>query len=214
MGHIQKHPRGLIMQVHPVYAVFDPYLIWFYRITDYPFVDFLIGTFVLSMIAVVIGEFTISLAFLANRKFIEKTTDEVVRYQNISVDAIEAGNKPAYKAANKVANEAFGRSFFMQIALSTAFLWPIPFALAWMSYRFADLEFGLLFTDHTVGYPFVFFPLYVGAYLLFKRVKYKIPYFRRIRRILDSSANRHREMRSFADLLPSKKKKTDIASGK
>jgi uncharacterized membrane protein (Fun14 family) len=199
------------MQMHPAYAVLDPFLIWFYRITGYAFVDFVVGTFILSMIAVIIGEFTISLAFLANRKFIEKNTDDVVRYQNISVDAIESGNKSAYKAANKVANDAFGRSFFQQIALSTAFLWPIPFALGWMSCRFADLEFGLLFTDHTVGYACVFFPLYIGAYLLFKRFKCKIPYFKWIDSILDSSANRHKEMRSFADLLPSKRK-SDIGS--
>ncbi len=190
------------MDMHPAYMVIDPYLIWFYRITGMAFVDFLLGTFIIASITLLIGEFTISLAFLFNRRKIEQTTNEVVRYQNVSVDAIEAGNKAAYTAANKMANEAFGKSFFYQIALSTGFLWPIPFALGWMQYRFADVEFRILFTDATVGYPAVFIPLYVLAYLLFKRIKYKLPYFRRIKEVLDFTQARTKEMRSFTDLLP------------
>jgi hypothetical protein len=188
--------------MHALYAYIDPLIIWLYRITGYTFVDFLIGTFVLAMIALVIGEFTISLAFLANRREIEKYSDEAVRFQNISVDAIEAGNKKIYKAANKVANEAFGKSFFQQIALSTGFLWPIPFALGWMQYRFADVDFRVIFTDFSVGYAFLFVPLYALAYLVFKRIKYRLPYFRRVKALLDAAEMRHREMRTFADLMP------------
>lgn len=185
----------------PIYAYVDPFIIWSYRITGHPFIDFLIGTFLVGLCAVAIGEFTISLAFLANRKTIDKNSDEVVRYQNLSVDALEAQNKSAYTAANKLGNDAFGKSFFLQIALSTAFLWPAPFALGWMQYRFSEVEFRVIFTDHMVGYPFVFFPLYVAAYLVFKRFKYRIPYFRRIKKILDASAERQKDMRSLADLI-------------
>jgi hypothetical protein len=197
--------------MHPAYLAVDPLIIWFYRITGYTFVDFLIGTFVLGMTAVILGEFTISLAYLANRKHIEKQTEDVVRFQNLSVDAIEAQNKPAYSAANKMANEAFGKSFFMQIALSTAFLWPIPLALGWMQYRFHDVEFRLLFTDITVGYFAVFIALYVAAYLIFKRVKPVIPYFKWINAKLDESNRRTGKMRSFSDLLPKKKDRREIA---
>jgi hypothetical protein len=193
----------------PYYAYIDPLIIWSYRITGHPFIDFLIGTFFLGLCAVAIGEFTISLAFLANRKTIEKNTDDVVHYQNLSVDALEARNKGAYKAANKLGNDAFGKTFFAQIALSTAFLWPAPFALGWMQYRFSEVEFRVIFTDHMVGYPFVFFPLYVAAYLVFKRFKYKLPYFRRIKEILDSTQNRYRKMRSFSELLPTKRENSE-----
>jgi len=189
-----------------IYVFLDPFIIGFYRITGYTFLDFLIGTFILAMIAVVIGEFTISIAYLANRKDIDKNTDEVVRYQNISVDAIESGNKKAYTAANKVANEAFGKSFFQQLALATGFLWPIPFALGWMQYRFSDVEFRVVFTDHSVGYAFAFFPLLAGAYMVFKRIKRKIPYFQGIKRMLDEAEKRHENMRSFADLIAGKEK--------
>ena len=188
-----------------MYGFLDPFLIWFFRITGYSFVDFLIGTYVLALIAIVVGEFTISIIYLVNRRAIGTTNDEVVRYQNLSVDAIEAGDKTAYKASNKLANDAFGRTFFTQIAMSAGFLWPIPFALGWMQARFSEVEFRIIFTDWTVGYAFVFFPLCVLAYLSFKRIKYRIPYFRGIKARLDADASRHKNMRSFADLLPNRK---------
>jgi hypothetical protein len=190
------------MEMHPVYLWLDPGLIWFYRITGYAYVDFFFGTFILALAAVIIGEFTISLAFLANRRAIDKTTGEVVRYNNLSVDAVIAKNKNAYTASNKLANDAFGRSFFMQIALSTAFLWPIPFALGWMQYRFFDVEFRLPGTEVSVGYIAVFILLYITAYLLFRRVKYRVPYFRKIREMLDAPKKSLAEMKSFADLHP------------
>ena len=190
------------MEMSPGFAVIDPYLIWFYRLTGYAFVDFLIGTFVLAWVALIVGEFTISLAFLASRKYIDSTTGEVVRYQNLSVDALAAGDKEAYSASNKLANDAFGKSFFMQIALSAAFLWPIFFALDWMRQRFSDVEFRVLFTDYSVGYICVFVALYAAAYIVFKRIKYKLPYFRNIKAILDIYRDRAEQIKGFEQALP------------
>jgi len=174
------------MEMNPFYMVIDPCLIFFYRITGYGFVDFLIGTFALAFIALILGELTISWAFLLSRKYIEKITSEVTRYQNLSEGALAVGDQKAYAASNKLANDAFGRTFFMQIALSAAFLWPIFFALDWMGHRFSGVEFRIVFTDYSVGYICVFIALYAAAYILFKRVKYKLPYFRNIGAILDS----------------------------
>jgi len=189
------------MEMHPVFLFLDPYLIWFYRITGYARIDFIIGTFTLALLALIIGEFTISLAYLAARKRIEKVTDETIRYQNLSIEALTAGDKGAYQAANKLANDAFGHSFFMQIALSAAFLWPICFALAWMSQRFEDLEFPVPYLHFSLGYIAVFLFLFVAAYFVFKPVKYRIPYFRRIKEMLKSSSLKTRELKSFGDLL-------------
>ena len=188
------------MEMPFFFRVLDPYFIWFYRLTGYAWVDFFLGTFILALIAVILGEFTISLAFLAVKKHIDQNTGDTVRYQNLSVDAIAAKDKQAYLAANKLANEAFGKSFFHQIALSAAFLWPIPFALAWMQYRFLEVDFPILFTGYSVGYIAMFLPVYVAAYYLFKRVKYRLPFFRRIKVILDSYKTQTQEMKSFADL--------------
>lgn len=187
--------------MHPIFLWADPYLIRLYRLTGYAPADFVIGTFVLALMAVIIGECTISVAYLLARKRIEKVTDETIRYQNLSIDALTSGDKQAYQAANRLANDAFGHSFFMQIALSAAFLWPICFALAWMSYRFAELEFPVPYLHFALGYIAVFLFLFVAAYFVFKPVKYRIPYFRRIKEMLKSSSLKARELKSFGDLL-------------
>lgn len=173
------------MQMSPLFMALDPYLIWFYRITGHAPVDFLLGTLVLACQAMLIGECCISLAFLAVRKHIDRATAEADRYQLLSLEALAEGDKETYRAANKVANDAFGKSFFMQIALSAAFLWPIFFILAWMQYRFDGLEFPLL-GGYSLGYIGVFILLYIPAYLLFRKVKHRLPHFRRLKVILDS----------------------------
>jgi hypothetical protein len=181
------------MEMHPLWMLVDPYIIWFYRLTGYAFADFLVGTFVLAWIALLVGEFTISVVFLIARKRIDASTDEARHYQDLSAEALSAGDKVAYRAANKLANDAFGRSFFMQIALSAAFLWPIFLALAWMGKRFSELEFPLVSSDYSIGYAGVFIVLYAAAYLIFKKIKYRLPYFRRIKSILDSYDRHGRE---------------------
>ena len=196
------------MEMHPVFLFLDPYLIWFYRITGYARLDFLLGTFTLALMAVIIGEFNIALAYLAARRRIARVTDEAVKYQNLSLQALTAGNKGAYRAANRLANDAFGHSFFMQIALSAAFLWPAGFFLAWMSHRFAELEFPFPFIPYSLGYIGVFLILFIAAYFVFKPVKHRIPYFRRIKERLDASSLTGRKLTSFSDLL------TPVAAGK
>lgn len=174
------------MEMHPVWMLVDPYLIWFYRLTGNAFADFLVGTFVLAWIALLIGEFTISVVFLASKSRIDASTKDALRYQDLSAKAMSVGDKEAYRAANKLANDAFGKSFFMQIALSGAFLWPIFFALAWMDKRFAEVEFPLLLSEYSIGYVGIFIVLFAAAYLMFKRIKYRLPHFRRIKSALDS----------------------------
>jgi len=183
----------------------DQYLMAIYRITGHTFVDFLLGTFLLGMVCVVVGEFCISVVFLINRKYIDRHTGEVVRFQNLSVDALVSGNKTAYEASNKLANDAFGRVFFLQIAMSASFLWPIFFVLGWMQHRFADVSFDVLFTESTVGAGAVFVALYAAAFIIFKRIKYKLPYFRRLKPILDAYQGQSQKMKSFADLIPARR---------
>ena len=133
-----------------------------------------------------IGELTISVVFLINRKYISVVTEEVARYQDLAGKAASSGTNAVYVACNDMANEAFGKSFFMQIAMSAASLWPVFFAVDWMRYRFDDIEFQLLFTDNNVGFLCVFIALYAAARLIFGKIKYKLPYFRNIRAILDN----------------------------
>jgi hypothetical protein len=157
--------------MQPLFQFLDQYLIMLYRLTGHVGVDFVIGTFVLAFICLVLGEITIFLVFLFIRRHIDAKATEAEKYQNLSMDALKAGDKEAYQAANTLANDAFGHSFFQQMALSAAFLWPVCFALGWMQFRFLEVEFPIPGTSWSMGFIGPFIIIYVTAYFLFKRVK-------------------------------------------
>jgi hypothetical protein len=169
---------GKLMEIPWLLLALDPYLIWCYRLPGNAYVGFLLGTFVLVLICLIVGDLTFSLATRLLGKHLDRTATEAGKYQDLSIDAAKAGDKAAFKAANKLANDAFGRSFFSLMALSMARLWPAPFALAWMQYRFFEVEFPLPGTNWSLGYLGVFIIIYVAAYFLFKQVQRRLPFYR------------------------------------
>jgi hypothetical protein len=194
------------MEMPLFFQMIDPYLIWFYRLTGHALADFLLGTLVLALVAVGLGEIANSLAYLALKKHIARVTAKAAKYQELSMEALMAGDKLSYQAANHLANEAFGKSFFMQFALSAGFLWPVFFALAWMQYRFSGLEFPLPLCRHSLGFIGVFILLFIPAYLVFRKVKYRLPFCRRLKDNLDTCGRQRRGLKNFGGLLapPSK----------
>jgi hypothetical protein len=181
----------------------DPYLIRLYRLTGSASADFFLGTLGLAFLAIIIGKISIFLALLAIRKPVNRVAAEAKKYQNLSLEALKAGNKPAYTAANKLANDAFGKFFFQQMALSAGFLWPVFFALAWMQYRFADIEFPLPFMPLSLGFIGIFILLYALAYLMLKQMKIlypRLPYSRRIKEIAAGQNKGADATKGFADL--------------
>jgi hypothetical protein len=190
------------MEMHPVYLYLDTYLIWFYRLSDSAAVNFLLGTLALALLSLLMGEFTAFLASFMVRRHFERVAGEAKRYQDLSMEALKAGDRPAYEAANQVANEAFGKSFFMQVALSATFFWPIFFALGWMQYRFLEIAFPLPFIGFSLGYTGVFVILYIAAYVIFKAVRRRLPSLRRVKELKDASGESARNQKSFGEPLP------------
>lgn len=182
----------------------DAFFISFYRFIPDPVIAFFLGTFILSFICVVVGEFSISLAFIVNRKYVDNLNIELTRWNNLSIEAIEAGDKESYKACNQQANDVYGKLFFMSLTYAAASLWPAAFGLAWMQSRFSEIflpiPFELPGIGNTLGYPFVFIVLFIISKMLFSYIKPHIPYFRRIKAMLDSGSNEKQRMRSFAEL--------------
>jgi len=172
------------MEMHPAYLYLDSYLIWFYRLSGSAEVNFLLGTLALAVLSLLVGELTSFLAsFLVRRRY-QEVADEAKKYQNLSMEALQAGDRPAYEGANKLANEAFGKSFYSQVALSATFVWPIFFALGWMQHRFFELEFAIPFTGLSLGFIGIFILLYIPVYVIFKKTKGKLPSIRRLTAIL------------------------------
>lgn len=175
----------------PFYYHADSFLIFFYRFTGYPFVDYLIGTFCLAFMCVIVGELTVSLAIRLNRTQIEEMKGEMNRKERLSMAAYEAGDKKGYRALNKEATDVWGKHFFTMVGYSAGILWPIPFALGWMQTRFHDVDFALSFPlsllfGQSVGYLFTFIPLYILTRIVFKYLRPWLPYFKGVQKQLDT----------------------------
>jgi len=56
--------------------------------------------------------------------------------------------------------------------------WPIFFALAWMQFRFLDVEVPLPLLPVSIGFIGVFILIYAATFFLFKKVKKRITLFR------------------------------------
>jgi hypothetical protein len=162
----------------------EGFLIFFYRITGDPLVDFFVGTTMLSFFCVLAGEFTLSLAIRFNRHYLDEMSKEINEKEKLSMVAYNSGDKDSYKALNKQATDAWGKHFFTMAAYSAGILWPIPFALGWMQYRFAEIEFPFLFTGWSVNYVFIFLACYVAMRIFFAKIKRHLPYFKGVHRMI------------------------------
>lgn len=170
----------------------DSVLIIFYRVTGHALLDFFIGTCVLAFVCVIIGEISVSLALKFNKRYIDGMSAEMKTKEQLALAAYKAGNQQGYKALNKEATDAWGKHFFTMVAYSAGILWPIPFALGWLQYRFQDVAFPLAFPlsvvfGKTVGYTFTFIPLYVFCRIIFKYMRPWLPYFRGVQKFIHES---------------------------
>jgi hypothetical protein len=159
----------------------DALLIAPYRISEIPIVGFYIGTFILCMWCVLLGELTFRLAALANRAHMNKLRAQAVRMHNLSIKAIAVKDKENYRSCNTEANEAFGKYFFNMITQGAAILWPVPFALAWMGTRFSQVTFELPFPlpiiGDTLGFAAVPINMYILCRILWGKVKPHLYFF-------------------------------------
>jgi len=149
----------------------DGYVIELYRITGNPIVDYLIGTFLLAVISVLIGEATLSLLKSVNKRHIEHLDDELAQKYELSMKSRHSGDEESYRCMNRQANEAFGKVFFNMFTFSAASLWAVFFVMAWMQTRFIDIEFFVPGFEVSFGYVFTFFLLYIVARILIRNIK-------------------------------------------
>jgi hypothetical protein len=173
------------------YLVIDAGLIFCYRLTETPILNFMIGTFCLGMLCVILGELSVSLALKFNKPYIDEMAAEMHEKERLSVEAYQAGNTAGYKALNKAATDAWGKRFFTMTAHSAGILWPLPLALGWMQTRFGDVDFALayplsLLFGESVGYTFTFIPMYILCRIVFKYMRPWLPYFRGVQKMLDA----------------------------
>jgi hypothetical protein len=158
----------------------DPVLIAPYRFFDNPMAGWWAGTFVLALWAAFLGELTLAVAYRVNRGPIAKTSERTLYYHEQSFKAKQAKDEGAYKKINRLANEAYGKTFFLFIAMGMGSLWPAFFAAAWLNERFGQIVFTL--PKWAGGFelsflaPFVI--LYIVARVIFTKLRPYIPFLR------------------------------------
>ena len=159
----------------------DIFLIAPYRWPENPLTGWWLGTFILAVWSTVLGEITMALAFRANRSYLKGLSQKMVQRHIQSINALKAGNKEAYSDIYRLANEAYGKTFFNQLAMAASSLWPAPLALAWLQCRFSDvtflLPFNLPLVGEAVSYPFIFIPLYILTKMFFGKIREHLPLF-------------------------------------
>jgi hypothetical protein len=175
------------MEVFPVNALAwlwkaaDTFLIAPYRWPENPLIGWWVGTTVLAVWAYALGELTLAFAYRVNRSRMREVEQEMESRHRQSINALRAGDKKAYKGINRLANEAFGHSFFLRLAMACAALWPVALALAWLQTRFSNVRFPLPFSvprvGSHVGYVFVFIPLYILVRVLLGKAKKRWRFF-------------------------------------
>jgi hypothetical protein len=147
----------------------DPFLIAPYRFFSQSVLAWWFGTFVLAVWCLLLGEITLSLARRLNREPIMRHSTEAKRCQASSLNALRAGDKEAYKAINRLANESFGRSFFLSAAMGMGALWPLFFAAGWLDLRYKGVKVSLLGLPFSVNWVVGFLCCYIGARVLYRR---------------------------------------------
>ncbi|WP_272699534.1 hypothetical protein [Desulfovibrio sp. Fe33] len=182
-----------------VYEFLDPWLIWAFRTSGNAYVGFVVGLFWVCLVATVIGELCMAGVYFLNKRHFASINREMVDQHNMSVRALGAKDKTAWKACNSIANDAFGKNFFARIALFASSLWVVPFGIGWLYYRFGEVDFAVPFVG-SVGPSFIFIPAYILVRYLFSLSKPWLPLFKTIkRRVKENEAGD--EMMTFTDLL-------------
>jgi hypothetical protein len=155
----------------------DPLLIAPYRWFVNPLCGWWVGTFFLALWAGVLSELTLAAAYRANRGQIARNWQHTRYYHSQSFKAKQAGDEKAYTGINRLANEAFGKSFFLFAAMGMGSLWPAFFAAAWLNKRFGDIVFELPLWPGGVELNFLapFVVLYIAARMIIGRLKRYLP---------------------------------------
>lgn len=156
----------------------DPFLIAPFRLPGHLVAGWWLGTFLLALWCTIVGEATLAVLYRLNHRQVHKVAAEMMQGHHNSWEALKAGDKLAFKGFNDMATEAFGKAFFLQIAMGSSSLWPAFFALAWLKKRFYEVPIPLPPSDWSVSYAAGFIGLYILVRIGFSLLKKRLPFFR------------------------------------
>ncbi|GAB7079919.1 hypothetical protein [Megalodesulfovibrio paquesii] len=158
----------------------DPHLIWAFRLVPDAQWGFFVGCVYVALCTILLGDVAMVLAYRINRKPYLAQRREMQRHNDLSFQALLEKDKKAFKACNILANESFGKNFFLGATMFCASIWPMAIALGWLDYRFGRVEDLTAPFIGAVRPEFWFIPIYIGTRFLFSKIKHYIPLYSRL----------------------------------
>jgi hypothetical protein len=157
------------------FLILDTWLIAPFRWLTPAWAGFLFGTFVLALQSLFLGQLSLYILEIIQRRLQYQYEEETTRRQRLALIAIAARDKKAYLAQNDLAQQAYGKSMALSVGRFCASLWPAVMALSWMGSRFSHAPFPLPLTleGEPVSIPcaFIFVLFFTTARLLLSRLK-------------------------------------------
>ncbi|WP_038057350.1 hypothetical protein [Thermodesulfobacterium hydrogeniphilum] len=205
LGNFEFYYLKFLFIIDKIFII--PYK-FFYFIFKNPVWAYFLGTFILSFTALLIGKLLLGFVFYINRSYIKSLNEELIKWYNLSVEALEKKDSEKFHLFNKEANEYFGKLFFLNIAQSISLLVILPFILAWLQFRFGEIKFPLPVSIPFIGsqanYIFVFLICYLLAWLFYKQIYRFLPIYRKIEKFIVICGDVQKEMKSMAEVLKKK----------
>lgn len=164
----------MMYSITPYLIFLDPWFIAPYRFLSSPLYSYLLGTILLGLQCVILGDLSATLVIYINRNYLKKYQKEMDKNHDLSEKALRMGDKESYKAVNKQALDAFGYSFSLGAAIFCVSIWPMPFVLAWMHLRFADAPLELPVHIPFLGSSLQYFPSFLLLYIVVRMCYSKI----------------------------------------
>jgi hypothetical protein len=156
-----------------VFPALDAILIAPFRLFPRPGAGFICGMAVLALGSALLGRACLAGLARLQRPRREREEGEAKKHHHLSLRALQAKDRTAYLASNRLAQEAYGNAMALAAGRAAAGLWPGCLALAWAHWRFSGLPLPLV--GDAAGPAAFFIPLYLLAQWGLARVFRRAP---------------------------------------
>lgn len=141
------------------FLVIDALLVAPFRLCADPEIGFILGMAALAVFSALLGRLCLLGLARIQRTRRNKEEGEAKKHHELSLRALQAKNRTAYLASNKLAQEAYGNAMALAAGRASAVLWPACAALAWAYWRFGGVPLPLV--GESAGPATFFIPLYL-----------------------------------------------------
>uniref|UniRef100_I2PYU7 Uncharacterized protein n=1 Tax=Desulfovibrio sp. U5L TaxID=596152 RepID=I2PYU7_9BACT len=155
------------------FLALDALLVAPFRLVPDPAAGFLLGMATLAVASAGLGRLCVAGLARLHRVRREREEGETRKHHELSLRALQAGDKAAYQASNRLAREAYGNAMALAAGRAAALLWPACAALAWACWRFAGVPLPLV--GDAAGPAAFFIPAYLLAQWGLSRLLRKPP---------------------------------------